>query len=98
MRMTVTSMRHKGQAIDQKRIRDAPTVQGDVLIGQEQSPLLNRHAEVARVKGNGPLEPDPLPPLLDCRLSWMATGGFVLTGTTFDGTTAYAQSWWCRPM
>ncbi|HDR9033382.1 TPA: hypothetical protein QDB07_000831 [Burkholderia vietnamiensis] len=68
------------------------------MVGQESCPALNRTADVAHLKGNGPKDDDPLPPLLDCRLSWMSTGGFVLSGIAAEGDALYAQSWWCRPL
>lgn len=43
-----------------------------------------------------PLDPDPLPPLLDATLAGMAVTGFVLSGIEYIDGCAYAQSWWCR--
>jgi hypothetical protein len=47
---------------------------------------LGRAANVARVDVGMPLDPDPLPPLLDATLAGMAVKGFVLSGIEYiDG-------------
>jgi hypothetical protein len=47
---------------------------------------LGRAANVARVDVGMPLDPDPLPPLLDATLAGMAVMGFVLSGIEYiDG-------------
>ncbi len=40
---------------------------------------LNRNVEIAMVRKSNPVGPEPLNPLLDARLSGMATGRFVLS-------------------
>ncbi|WP_254846337.1 hypothetical protein [Pseudomonas koreensis] len=57
---------------------------------------LGRAANVARVDVGMPLDPDPLPPLLDATLAGMAVMGFVLSGIEYIDGCAYALSWWCR--
>jgi hypothetical protein len=47
---------------------------------------LGRAANVARIDVGMPLDPDPLPPLLDATLAGMAVMGFVLSGIEYiDG-------------
>ena len=57
---------------------------------------LGRAANVARVEMGMPLDPYPLPPLLDATLEGMAVTGFVMSGIEYIDGCAYAQSWWCR--
>lgn len=57
---------------------------------------LGGSANSASVEVGMPLEPDPLPKLLDATLPGMAETGFVLSGIECIDGCAYAQSWWCR--
>ncbi|MNX71212.1 hypothetical protein D3C86_1025180 [compost metagenome] len=66
------------------------------MVSAEASVELTRSANVARVQVGMPIEPDPLPMLLDATLAGMANTGFVLSGIEFIDGCAYAQSWWCR--
>ena len=96
MHMLVTPMRRLGVALDQKERRRFPAIKGNVMVNSEISAELGRSANIARLKVGMPLEPDPLPQLLDATLSGMAVTGFVLSGIEFVDGCAYAQSWWCR--
>ncbi|MEI2828807.1 hypothetical protein [Pseudomonas mosselii] len=61
-----------------------------------QDAQLGRATNLAEVRPDLPMQPAPLLPLFDAKLSGMATLGFVLSGfEVIDGCT-YAQSWWCR--
>lgn len=66
------------------------------MVNSENSSEFGRSANVARLEVGMPLEPDPLPRLLDATLAGMAVTGFVLSGVEFVDGRAYAQSWWCR--
>lgn len=46
--------------------------------------------------GAWPGDAPPLRPLLDARLTSMATLGFTLSGLEEDDGVLYAQSWYCR--
>ncbi|UZD95759.1 hypothetical protein LOY64_01740 [Pseudomonas corrugata] len=96
MYMLVTPMRCKGVALDPQERRRYPAIRGDVLVTTVASNELGRSSNVARLKKGMPLEPDPLPQLLDATLAGMAPTGFVLSGIEYVGGCAYAQSWWCR--
>ncbi|WP_233100268.1 hypothetical protein [Pseudomonas cremoris] len=96
MHMLVTPMRCKGVALDPQERKRYPAIRGDVLVAPATSTELGRSSNVARVSKGMPLEPDPLPRLLDAALSGMAPTGFVLSGIEYVEGCAYAQSWWCR--
>lgn len=96
MHMLVTPMRCKGVALDPQERRRYPAISGDVLVVAEANSELGRSSNVARVNKGLPLEPDPLPRLLDATLAGMAPSGFVLSGIEYIDGCAYAQSWWCR--
>lgn len=96
MHMLVTPMRRLGVALDPKERRRYPAIKGNVMVNAGISAELGRSANIARVEVGMPLEPDPLPQLLDATLSGMAVTGFVLSGIEYIDGCAYAQSWWCR--
>ena len=96
MHVLVTPMRIRGVALEAKERRRYPAIRGNVMVSSTDSPLLGRAANVARVEVGMPLDPDPLPPLLDATLAGMAVTGFVLSGIEYIDGCAYAQSWWCR--
>lgn len=96
MHMLVTPMRRRGVALTSQERRHYPAIKGNVMVNSEISPDLGRSANVARVVVGMPLEPDPLPNLLDATLSGMANTGFVLSGIEYVDGCAFAQSWWCR--
>jgi hypothetical protein len=96
MHMLVTPMRQKGIALDITERRRYPAIRGNVMVNSENSHELGRSANVARILVGMPLEPDPLPRLLDATLSGMSVTGFVLNGIEYIDGCAYAQSWWCR--
>ena len=66
------------------------------MVSAEASVELARSAYVARLVVGMPLEPEPLPILLDATLAGMANTGVVLSGIELIDGCAYAQSWWCR--
>lgn len=59
---------------------DTPAIKGNVMVNSSVCQELGRAANVARVLVGMPLDPDPLPPLLDATLAGMAVTGFVLSG------------------
>ncbi|WP_339477393.1 hypothetical protein [Pseudomonas fluorescens] len=96
MHVLVTPMRLRGVALDAKERRRYPAIRGNVMVNSIVCHELGRAANVARVEVGMPLDPDPLPPLLDAKLAGMAVTGFVLSGIEYIDGCAYAQSWWCR--
>lgn len=96
MHLLVTPMRRQGIALTAQERRRYPAIRGNVMVNSENNVELGRSANVARVDVGMPLDPDPLPRLLDATLAGMAVTGFVLSGIEFIDGCAYAQSWWCR--
>ncbi|WP_154912353.1 hypothetical protein [Pseudomonas fluorescens] len=96
MHMLVTPMRRQGVALSSLERRRYQAIRGNVMVNSENSVELGRSANVARVDVGMPLDPDPLPLLLDATLAGMAVTGFVLSGIEYIDGCAYAQSWWCR--
>lgn len=96
MHVLVTPMRLRGVALDAKARRRYPAIRGNVMVNSAVSQDLGRATNVARIEVGMPLEPDPLPQLLDATLAGMAVTGFVLSGIEYIDGRAYAQSWWCR--
>lgn len=96
MHLLVTPMRSRGIALDAKARRHYPAIKGNVMVNSSVCKELGRATNVARVEVGMPLEPDPLPRLLDATLAGMAVTGFVLSGIEYIEGCAYAQSWWCR--
>ncbi|WP_093542971.1 hypothetical protein [Pseudomonas sp. OV546] len=96
MHMLVTPMRCRGVPLTPSERRRYPAIKGNVMVNSENNSELGRSANVARLNVGMPLEPDPLPQLLDATLSGMAVTGFVLSGIEYIDGCAYAQSWWCR--
>ncbi|MNL08964.1 hypothetical protein D3C87_1297090 [compost metagenome] len=94
-------MRERGVARDWKAIRQTVGIRGDINIRNQMCEQLNRTSDIAEIRPAGmPLDsvplPLPLPPLLDARLSGMATNAFTLSGLEEIDDCLYAQSWWCR--
>lgn len=96
MHMLITPMRCRGVAMTPQERRRYPPIKGNVMVNSENNSELGRSANVARVDVGMPLDPDPLPRLLDATLAGMAVTGFVLSGIEYVDGCAYAQSWWCR--
>jgi len=96
MHMLITPMRRNGVALDPQERRRYQAIRGDVLVAPQVSQELGRSSNIARVSKGMPLEPEPLPRLLDATLSGMAPTGFVLSGIEYIEGCAFAQSWWCR--
>lgn len=96
MHVLVTPMRRFGVALEPQERRRYPAIKGNVFVNSAVSSDLGRSTKVARVDVGMPLDPDPLPQLLDATLARMAHTGFVLSGIEYINGCAYAQSWWCR--
>ncbi|PQP06309.1 hypothetical protein C5612_00660 [Pseudomonas frederiksbergensis] len=96
MHMLVTPMRRHGVALSPQERRRYQAIRGNVMVSSVNSNELGRSANVARIDVGMPLDPDPLPRLLDATLAGMAVTGFVLSGIEYIDGCAYAQSWWCR--
>lgn len=96
MYMLVTPMRNRGVALTAQERRRHPAIRGNVTVSSQIDTVLGRSTNVARVDVGLPLDPDPLPHLLDATLAGMAVTGFVLSGIEYIDECAYAQSWWCR--
>jgi len=94
MHTLITPMRRKGVALSPLERRRYSAIKGDVRVCPEVCNELGRSSNVARVWAGMPLEPEPLPQLLDATLSGMAPTGFVLSGIEYVDGCAYAQSWW----
>jgi hypothetical protein len=89
-------MRQRGVALESKERRSYPAIRGNVMVSSAVSSDLGRSTNIARMQVGLPLDPDPLPQLLDATLAGMAHTGFVLSGIEYIDGCAYAQSWWCR--
>jgi hypothetical protein len=96
MHMLVTPMRRHGVALSLMERRRYQAIKGNVMVNSENNTDLGRSANVARIDVGMPLDPDPLPRLLDATLAGMAVTGFVLSGIEYIDGCAYAQYWWCR--
>lgn len=91
----ITRMRHLGKPIDPKHLRGTDRIIADVAISHE-SCVMGRAAVVAKLRGEFPLSPSPMPELIDVQIHSMAPNGMTLTGVeVIDGVT-YGQSWRCR--
>ena len=96
MHVLVTPMRRQGIALIPQERRCYPAIRGNVMVNSEDNVELGWSANVARVDVGMPLDPEPLPRLLDATLAGMAVTVFVLSGIEYIDGCAYAQSWWCR--
>lgn len=97
MYFLITCMRVQGVARPWKEIQGENAIRGDINIRNQMCKALNRASDVAEIRPQGmPLDATPLPPLLDARLSAMATNAFTLSGLEEIGGRLYAQSWYCR--
>lgn len=93
----ITVMRKKGVARPWKDIRCATPIRGDINISNEMCQALNRTSDIAIMRPPSmPLDKVPLLPLLDARISGMATNAFTISGLEEIDGVLYAQSWWCR--
>lgn len=95
MFFNVRQMRAHGRPLEQRALRLAPPIYGDVRIETHKSDALGRSCEMARLVQENPLVSSVVPPLLDVTLHGMSTNGLVLTGIEVIDGVAYAQSWWC---
>lgn len=98
MYFQITQMRSRGVALPLEEIRSIKPLEGDIYVQTERSKHLNRQAEVATIRKKNPVGPEPLNPLLDVRLSGMATGAFVLSGVEEIDGCLFAQAWYCKPI
>lgn len=96
MRMLVTPMRIRGIDLSPEDRRRYQPAKGDVRVMCVQDTRMGRATNLAEIHPPMPMDPEPLPPLYDVKLSGMSTTGFVLSGFEMIDGCAYAQSWWCR--
>lgn len=87
--------RERGIAIPADQLRKAQSFRADIQIGEHHSPVLGRVTTQATVFNHTP-GPDVIPPLLDAKVTGMATLGMNITGVEEIDGALYAQSWWCR--
>ena len=69
MHMLVTPMRCRGIALTVQERGRYKAIRGNVMVSPENSADLGRCANVARVQLGMPLDPEPLPQLLDATLA-----------------------------
>jgi hypothetical protein len=67
--LVITPIRSRGIALDIKARRQCPAIRGNVMVNSAVSKGLGRATNVARVEVGMPLDPNPLPPLLDATLA-----------------------------
>ena len=80
-----------------KNIASAEPVKGDIIFSSATSDILKRASSTASLRhGAWPGDAPPIRPLLDARLTSMATLGFTLSGLEEVDGVMYAQSWYCR--
>lgn len=97
MYFLITPMREKGVARPWKDIHGDPPIRGDINIRNKMCEKLNRTSDIAELRPQGmPLSKVPLRPLLDARLSGMATNAFTISGLEEIDGVLYAQSWYCK--
>ncbi len=97
MYFLITVMRENGVVREWKVIRQTVGIRGDINIRNQMCEQLNRTSDIAEIRPAGmPLDAVPLLPLMDARLSGMATNAFTLSGLEEIDGCLYAQSWWCR--
>lgn len=92
----IVRRRHLGVAIDKKELGKIQPVRADIQITEMPNERLGRTTISAWLFSSSPSAPDILPPLLDVRITSMATNGMSLSGMEQVGDALYAQSWWCR--
>lgn len=96
MRMLVTPMRVRGVDLSPEERRRYQAMKGDVRVICAQDDRMGRATNLAEIHPDMPMQPKPLPPLYDAKLSVMPTAGFVLSRFEIIDGCAYAQTWWCR--
>ncbi|MCL8301409.1 hypothetical protein [Pseudomonas mosselii] len=87
--------RELGAAIPADQLRKISPLKVDVQIFEHHSQSLGRVTTQAQVLNRSP-GPDIIPPLLDAKVTGMATLGMNITGVEEVDGVLYAQSWWCR--
>lgn len=97
MYFLITVMREKGVARPWKDIRGDTPIRGDINIRNQMCEQLNRMSDIAEMRPPSmPLDEVPFRPLLDARISGMATNAFTISGLEEIDGVLYAQSWYCR--
>jgi hypothetical protein len=96
MRYLITARRRYGVAIPAQQLSKVQPIRGDVHIGESVSEQLGRPSLTAWIFVSSPSMPDPLPPLLDVRVTGMAQNGMNLNGVEEVDGVLYAQSWLCK--
>ncbi len=95
MYFNLVRRRERGIAIPSDQLRKIQPLKADIQIGEHHSPLLGRVTTQATVFNCTP-GPDVIPPLLDAKVTGMATLGMNITGVEDMDGVLYAQSWWCK--
>jgi hypothetical protein len=90
--LLVIPMRCRGVVLELKEWGKFRPFKGDVLVACKERPELRRNSKIADLRVGMPLDPSPLPRLLDAELVDMARRGFVLRGIEYMEGCAYAQS------
>jgi len=90
--------RQYGRPIDQREMRSARSVVGDVIVIQQKFDFFNRYVTVAQFHILNKCERPPVALLYDMALSWMGNQGFVLFGVGILNNQAFSQSWFCQPV
>ncbi|PTQ71599.1 hypothetical protein C8K61_104151 [Pseudomonas sp. GV071] len=96
MMFLVVARRNRGVTLNREGLNRMKPVRGGVLIDSGRVDSLARFSVVARIAPIEPLDPDPLPRLLDVTIQGMAQNDMVLSGIEEIDNCFYAQSWWCR--
>jgi hypothetical protein len=96
MNYLIVPRRRLGIAVDSKELCRTQPIQGDIQIAEVQSDALGRVSVSAWIFVSSSHMPDPLPRLLDVRITGMSTNGMNITGIEQIGDAFYSQSWWCR--
>ena len=96
MLVLVMPMRFPEVTLDPKTQCGYPAIRGNVMVNSTICHELGRAANIARMEVGMPLDPDPLPLLLNAMLAGMAVTGFFLSAIEYIDGCADAQSWWCR--
>ncbi len=96
MNYLIVPRRRLGIAVDSKELRRIQPIQGDIQIAELPSEALGRVSVSAWIFVHSSNMPDPLPRLLDVRITGMSTNGMNITGIEQIGDAFYSQSWWCR--
>jgi hypothetical protein len=96
MNYLIVPRRRLGVAVSLKELGSIQPIKGDIQIAELTNEALGRVTISAWIFISSPHMPDPLPRLLDVRITGMSANGMNLTGVEQIGDAFYSQSWWCR--